>query len=604
MGGLFLYNSGFVTSNDLANYYTKSETDNGFITSKLDSILRTSEDWQDLEPYFTQTNKRVRWTDGSIVDQTDGYIAIFKIHANQQIEILTESTKGYPATSTTAQAVIAHSEDGETWIPDERGYHDSESLYYNHFGHTYDKDCYVALSGLYGSNYATPKFRVKNLPLQQNTQTEFSCINGLAVTGDSDANWYFVCHGTTSIRGALFYIPLNPQSNTIRLKIINPFENIKFNTQMVYGRRGHWAFRTIGSSVTITNNEFTLNHNSADTLAVSFVKSSGTITEEELAAIKLNIVYEGRARSADGNTAFMNKVQQKATFLGMTNSTFVNPYGGSTYGYNVSTVRDLMKMTVHAMDYRELKEISTLTSYTVQILGPNARTVVLTNNLQQTMDSWYQSTRGVANPYTLLLQKPGGWSSGAQKGFSLCAVTKVGDVLVAASTGTTDGTGTTGRECRWRIMLDLFDICKKKLDNTYAGETLTYNDGETEFTNLFGCACILPSNPGSYGNKPLEILYEQNADVQFNPASCSKMIASMVMVDTVPSLYETHNIRSDEIVNDSNYVAQIEDIEDMYTSLAIMYLASNGSNTLSAARYCGEKILAEQQKAYPDLSIG
>ncbi len=65
-----------------------------------------------------------------------------------------------------------------------------------------------------------------------------------------------------------------------------------------------------------------------------------------------------------GMGEFMERMNFKASQLGMTSSSFVNPYEGQAFGFNTTTCMDLLKLGIHAYRYRIIHE-----SYMITISG-------------------------------------------------------------------------------------------------------------------------------------------------------------------------------------------------------------------------------------------
>ena len=289
---------------------------------------------------------------------------------------------------------------------------------------------------------------------------------------------------------------------------------------------------------------------------------------------------------SDAKATFMAAMNQKALFIGMTNSIFNNPYGGEQGGFNVSTVSDLLKMAVFAYGIPKIQEVWSASSATCQISGPSARTVTITSSAQNTMDSYYAEMHsGLKNPYVLMGAKGGGWSYGDHKSFSYIGVTKISGQIVVAVSATVNGDGLTGRIARMKGLIELFDIASAFI----AGQGI---DGMSVINVEKAIVAVISDSEEKGEQHMTNVIYSLNPDVPFNPASTSKVLAMITMTDVICNYEERHLILSSELLNDSStYIAQSGDVESYNTSLYAMMLASNAANTLSLARVCGEKIL-------------
>lgn len=85
------------------------------------------------------------------------------------------------------------------------------------------------------------------------------------------------------------------------------------------------------------------------------------MSSENRAASALGHVYPG------GYQAFISAMNIKAMMLGMTRSQFVDATGLNSN--NVSTAEDLAKMVSAAYEYPEIRQVSTATSYAVEMNG-------------------------------------------------------------------------------------------------------------------------------------------------------------------------------------------------------------------------------------------
>lgn len=322
-------------------------------------------------------------------------------------------------------------------------------------------------------------------------------------------------------------------------------------------------------------------------------------TNSDIVGLKLTRDF-GSSAIVDGNDEFVATMNRYASRLGMTNSNFVNSYGGLRGGANSSCVADILKMAINSWDYEKIRHFMSVRSVDVSVYGANARTATITNSTQATMDSYYTEMKNAGqipddlpstNPFILLGAKGGGWSSGEHKAFSLVAFTVIDGKLVCGVSATNADSydGTTGRVARVKGMLELFCIATKLIKD----EDITGMD--TTFVEK-SIVAIVPNNCGCYTNINITPLWSKNPTDVYNPASTTKILAGMVVLDTIPNLHEYHQITSDEVENDSAYTAYAGDVETVETSLYAMFLASNGTNTISLAKMAGNKMVESKNK--------
>lgn len=98
-------------------------------------------------------------------------------------------------------------------------------------------------------------------------------------------------------------------------------------------------------------------------------------------------------------TEFVSKMNSKATYIGMSNSTFVNASGAS--GDNQTTTNDLLQMIIEACSYPEILKVWNKKSYTISVGGPNARSLTIeTTVTDQTLENSYYILGGKTGALT------------------------------------------------------------------------------------------------------------------------------------------------------------------------------------------------------------
>lgn len=308
---------------------------------------------------------------------------------------------------------------------------------------------------------------------------------------------------------------------------------------------------------------------------------------------------------------FISELNGKAHKLGMTDSTFSNPYGGDKYGYNWTTVEDMMKMIVYAASYpRVLDYMSQNTHVNLPIYGSQARTEVYpetANSFLDGIESAYHTKHGAgsAMPYLALSHKGAGWGDLNNKDATSKVRGCVGTAIVgthhvaycvfqAASAYQSSGT-------YYRAIVDLLDICKAYFDggDTSGMDVSNYN---------YAMAVELPTlNPECYKNNfALDTIYlkrvlDNGSEVKFNTASAAKVLSTMVMLDALgDDLHQIIEVNSyDESYdntfwnpNDSgDFEGHAGDKLTLDSALYAILGYSNGVFTLATARHAGAKML-------------
>lgn len=292
------------------------------------------------------------------------------------------------------------------------------------------------------------------------------------------------------------------------------------------------------------------------------------ITEEE------KTIIENETKEFTPNeciTAFMEKVNEKTSELGMSNSFFDTPSGAGTT--NLTTAKDLVKLFISATSYNDL----------MKVWGKDSK-VITTKNV--TPKSVTVETT-VANPtlenaYYIFGGKTGSWQLSDGVMYNLGVIGEVAGKMVAGVV--MKCSSATGR---FTAMKELFDIAKQIIENPDI-DTSTLSVANAQSC----CCCIVPEyNVNCYENYPFNYLFEQNSETVHVPCSVTKVISSMVMLDYVKDVNETIEFISSDLISGSGAVFSAGDIITYKDSLYALMLPSSNMTAQCVARHVGEKIL-------------
>lgn len=293
----------------------------------------------------------------------------------------------------------------------------------------------------------------------------------------------------------------------------------------------------------------------------------------------------------EGMGVFMERMNFRARDIGMENSKFFNPYGGRAFGYNETTCEDLLRLGLHAYAYRNVLDVmSTRGTATVHIYGPHERDVDIKKDWQEEFDAAYRRVHGEGGicPWEIYAGKGGGWSGAGHKVYAFLGYARVDGRNVLAVVANVSADRSVGRLYRQNAFIEVLDLLHERFEGEPIGEKrIKYAD--------HAAAMIIPDmNTVMLKNRPLGLLFAQEPDARFNPASISKVLAAMTVTDICGSDRGMYEIKDLDICNDSNYWAFPGDIESIADGMYPMLVKSNGSNTLAMARHCGELILRER----------
>lgn len=156
-------------------------------------------------------------------------------------------------------------------------------------------------------------------------------------------------------------------------------------------------------------------------------------------------------------------------------------------------------------------------------------------------------------------------------------------------------------ESTWQ---QLFEEYNQKLIEDMAIDDNEQNGSNNEDITLpepqasYICACILPRLPRAFQYLPLTPLYQKNANTEWYPASMSKILTGILVLDYVPDLYEKITVTQEDVdaltAFGSGWYANDILVGETVTYLDLLYamfLPSSNIATQIVCRGVGEKIL-------------
>lgn len=156
---------------------------------------------------------------------------------------------------------------------------------------------------------------------------------------------------------------------------------------------GSGNYFSAGDTMTIEELMLSMMLPSSNTAAQAFARICG--------AAMLEAAGDSTYTDAECKTEFVSKMNAKAAYIGMTNSTFDSPSGLSTN--TKMTVKDMVQMVVEACSYPEILKVWNKKSYTIPVGGTNPRSVTLTTTVTDT---------SIENSYYIFGGKTGSLDSG------------------------------------------------------------------------------------------------------------------------------------------------------------------------------------------------
>jgi D-alanyl-D-alanine carboxypeptidase len=280
---------------------------------------------------------------------------------------------------------------------------------------------------------------------------------------------------------------------------------------------------------------------------------------------KTYLLGESRQEFTDkeAKEAFLAYMNKKATDIGMQNTTFVDAAGF----YNRTTAYDLLKLAVYATAYDDLVDAWHKNTYTITVNGKSPRNVSMTT----TVASAY------LEDYYFLF----GGKTGTVDGQSnlLCIVEGPDERLFACVV-----LGTS---------INRFQAAKQALD----AAMIKYYDHDADNSNYTveaksAAVCIVPKhNTLAYTDYPLTMLYEKDIYTSRTPASITKVMTAICMLDFVADINESMIIKQNDLTAGSGYYFYDGDIITYRESLHAMMLPSSNTAAEATATAVGHKIL-------------
>ena len=270
----------------------------------------------------------------------------------------------------------------------------------------------------------------------------------------------------------------------------------------------------------------------------------------------------------EAKDTFMAYMNKKAKDIGMENTTFVDAAGF----YNRTTAYDLLRLAVYACGFNDLVETWHKDTYTITVNGKSPRSVSISTTVKSSSLEDY---------YYLFGGKTG--TVDGQKNL-LCVVEGPDERLFACVILGADS--------------DRFDAAKQALD----AAMIKYYDKDADNSTYTvpaksAAVCIIPKNNTlAYTDYPLNILYEKDINTIRTPASITKVMTSICMLDFVADINESFIINQSDLTAGSGYYFYGGDIITYKEALHAMLLPSSNTAAEAVATAVGHKILKYNAK--------
>lgn len=272
--------------------------------------------------------------------------------------------------------------------------------------------------------------------------------------------------------------------------------------------------------------------------------------------------------NTEAKAAFMSYMNKKAKEIGMKNSEFIDAAGF----YNKTTALDLLRLGIYACGYDEIVSTWHKNTYSITINGSNPRIENITTTVASSKLEDY---------YFLF-----GGKTGTVDGHSnLLAIVEGPDerLFCVAVIGAVNNRFEAAKQALDAAMLKYYD---KNYDNS------------NEVVEAKSAAvCIVPKNNTlAYTDYPLTMLYEKNSEAVLPPASITKVLTSICMLDFVADINESFMVNRSDVTGGSGYFLYDGDIITYREAIHAMLLPSSNTCAEATATAVGHKILQYANK--------
>lgn len=265
--------------------------------------------------------------------------------------------------------------------------------------------------------------------------------------------------------------------------------------------------------------------------------------------------------------AFMDVMNAKAASIGMTNSNFIRAAGD---GENQTTPKDMVLLTLIASSYKRLAEIWSKDSYVCRPRQSGTTNVSFTSTVRNTI---------LEASYPILGGKTGHWGDS----YALACLCDVGGKQVA---GYVHGLDSNQTSDRFGAMKELMDIASTILSGGTTTDTVTKADE--------AIAVLVPTYfAANYEQQTMEVLYAQNETNVIVPASTTKILTALTVLDWIEDVNETFTFVQSDMIGGSGAVFKVGDVVSFKDALYALMLPSSNQSAQAMARVVGRKILTK-----------
>lgn len=277
----------------------------------------------------------------------------------------------------------------------------------------------------------------------------------------------------------------------------------------------------------------------------------------------LNSNFQSPVTDDEASAIFLAEMKKKTQLLGMENTTLKNVNGFSVKGH-LTTSRDLLKLGLHAAGYGNLLTVWGKKEHQAAVYGKNVREVSLESAIPDEAET----------PYTILGGKFDGAGNDTLNSLALLT-NEEGELYLTVVMGASGETGIADRQEAMKALV-----------------RATRQEKVEDFKAKSGSILLMPKgNPHYYASLPPESTCSVKESERIPPASLTKLINALVVLDNVQNLHETLEIQSFDLLGESGPKLVEGDILSYLDALHFLLLSSSNTVAKALSRVVGHKIV-------------
>lgn len=272
----------------------------------------------------------------------------------------------------------------------------------------------------------------------------------------------------------------------------------------------------------------------------------------------------------DALNYFVEHMNHRAKLIGMNNTVFHNPSGLNSEG-QVSSSRDMLKLILNASSQTQILRVWGVKNHTVNVKGDNAREISIETTVKNNaLDDFYVVQGGKTGTIT---------SAGYI--YNLATICSDSEGQLYATT-----------------VLGAPTISDRFNDTKIAIDAIKNNIENPTFSATSVSSLKLSPNQDLFLSSPQESLIKKDEETTVAPASLTKIMTALIMLESIRDMNETFEIRRVDLVGGSGNYFKEGDIISFEDALYLLLLPSSNVVAQALARTIGRKLYYSEHNTY------